>query len=1063
MIVRCNNCESAFAVDDEKVANKKFAFNCPKCSSENIIDNRTPVKKSEEKKLKPEEPFFNDFADDTISNRKAGEQTGTPESSDDDLFYNESPVEKKSDLFEDENSAEFSDDYIVKEKKERKLNLEIEPSEDFPEFEGDDILAEKVASSKKKKDEDTLDESISFNTEEDFRTFDEKKSSGREADEFGIELKEDTVKTEDDDIFLDDFEETPKKQNGKEKLPDNNLLSEDAEFGFEDLDSLENAEKTKNDREIKLSSQDDIDALFAEEGIKFEEEPISRQSEKAFEDEITVDLDSLDIEFEGADGGKQGTGKPVIAKSDQADNLVAEEIDFEAGSLNSELFEEPVRAGKSKDKPLEFEEDITLDIDNLDIDLDEPASKVELFEEPVRAGKSKDKSLGFEEDITLDIDNLDIDLDEPASKVELFEEPVRAGKSKDNSLGFEEDITLDIDNLDIDLDEPASKVELFEEPVRAGKSKDKSLELEDDITLDIDNLDIDLDEPASKVELFDEPVKAGKQRDKSLELEDDITLDIDNLDIDLDEPASKVELFEEPVKAGKQRDKSLELEDDITLDIDNLDIDLDEPASKVELFEEPVKAGKKRDKSLELEDDITLDIDNLDIDLDEPASKSELYEEPVRTVKSNKNINNKEIFPEDEFSEEDIKLNLDDLDIDLEEIENRELIFEDDVIEKHASVQKKKVKPILEEPDEDESITIDLDTLELEIAEEKSAKKEEISEEDEKLTLDDAGLTFDELTSGSGKVALLHKEALETASDEDIKLMLDEIDPDLTLDKIAQSGKVETERVTDTLDELPEIDLDEYDTIVRQEENRPATEIVDHFEDELSVFQDTGKSGISRPDYDMFEYEESDQEKALSENGNTLFSIDLSLKYSRIGALLRLLGLYSLSMIPHFVVMFVYTLLSSILGFINQIVILSTGRFIEDFAMIIENTMRYFFYIETCITGIVEDRPVYAGRESIDHPLQLNITYPIKYSKNLAIMRLSIIGIMLIMLPHLLIMSFITISVPFVYLAGIISVIATRRWPNILFIYLTKYFRYLAKISAFITGLTDEYPPFNFD
>jgi hypothetical protein len=46
MIVRCTNCDSAFAVDDVKVNNKKFAFTCPKCDYENVIDNRMEVKSS---------------------------------------------------------------------------------------------------------------------------------------------------------------------------------------------------------------------------------------------------------------------------------------------------------------------------------------------------------------------------------------------------------------------------------------------------------------------------------------------------------------------------------------------------------------------------------------------------------------------------------------------------------------------------------------------------------------------------------------------------------------------------------------------------------------------------------------------------------------------------------------------------------------------------------------------------------------------------------------------------------------------------------------------------------
>ena len=216
-------------------------------------------------------------------------------------------------------------------------------------------------------------------------------------------------------------------------------------------------------------------------------------------------------------------------------------------------------------------------------------------------------------------------------------------------------------------------------------------------------------------------------------------------------------------------------------------------------------------------------------------------------------------------------------------------------------------------------------------------------------------------------------------------------------------------------------------------------------------------------DLDILEYDEEAEPDYLPEKGSTSFSIDYSLRYSRSGAVLRLLGLYVLSLIPHFILILVYTILSAILGFINQIVILSTGRCVEDFSLITENTLRYFLYIKTNITGIVEDRPVYAGRENLSHQLQLNVTYPMKYSRNFAILRLSIIGICLITLPHFIVMSMLTVAVPFAYLAGIVMVILTGRWPNPLFIFLTRYFRYAARISSFLIGLTDEYPTFRFD
>ncbi|HPJ35449.1 MAG TPA: DUF4389 domain-containing protein, partial [Spirochaetota bacterium] len=540
---------------------------------------------------------------------------------------------------------------------------------------------------------------------------------------------------------------------------------------------------------------------------------------------------------------------------------------------------------------------------------------------------------------------------------------------------------------------------------------------EDEITVDLDELDIelegDLEGPKDELPAFEEEA-AGTETSEEPVFDDDITIDMDSLDIDIEEagdfhkPAPEVELPE----AGE--------EDELVLNIDEFEEGMEA---------EEIAASAGRGKEISPEDDITLDLDSLDIDLDEGETTAPLYEE----------MEEEKIIPDETAEEEDLKLNLDEMDVDIEELEAEEPA--------HA-----------EEEEEDESITIDLDSLDIEVAESNEILTGEMTEEEEKLTLDDAGLTFSELAEEE-KIS----EAAET-DEEELSLSLDEIDPELKLQVIGEEAPSDELPLTETVDELPEIDLDEYETAIREEAipryEEPDINIegIDEFEiDEVPV-----KPGRAA-DMDILEYEEGPGESYGPEKGSTTFSIDYSLKYSRLGAFLRLIGLYMLSMIPHFIVMLVYTILSGILGFINQIVILSTGHCVEDFSQVTENTMRYFLYIKTNISGIVEDRPIYAGREKIDHQMQLNITYPVKYSRNLAILRLSIIGIWIISIPHFIIMTLLTIVVPFVYLAGIVTVIATRRWPNPLFIFLTRYFRYLTRISSFLLGLTDEYPPFRFD
>ena len=46
MKIRCSNCSAAYAVDDAKVEGKKFGFECPKCGTSVVIDNRKTVSAS---------------------------------------------------------------------------------------------------------------------------------------------------------------------------------------------------------------------------------------------------------------------------------------------------------------------------------------------------------------------------------------------------------------------------------------------------------------------------------------------------------------------------------------------------------------------------------------------------------------------------------------------------------------------------------------------------------------------------------------------------------------------------------------------------------------------------------------------------------------------------------------------------------------------------------------------------------------------------------------------------------------------------------------------------------
>lgn len=465
-------------------------------------------------------------------------------------------------------------------------------------------------------------------------------------------------------------------------------------------------------------------------------------------------------------------------------------------------------------------------------------------------------------------------------------------------------------------------------------------------------------------------------------------------DIPLDEEIKSEEIY--------RAEKALK-EDDLALDLDTLDIDLGEvsPAPPVKEAGDRSAAVPTRAKPSD-EENITIDLDSLDIDLQEEAKVSE-GEHP-----------------------EDLELDISD--------------FSDESIEELKGVEAKSEA-------EDESITLDLDSLDITLEETGEIKRGEEFDEDETLTVEDAGLSMDDLTGDelsvvSDETALRGEDS--AAHEEDFERELREAEAIL-----AESGGIPDDLTLEELNDLPDIDIDKELGVASERAITLEEDELLRIDDRASISEAGGGLRKELPD--------------LVTGGAVNFSIDFALKYSRLGALARLTGLYAIRMIPHAVACAVYCVLSGILAFLNNTIVALTGRSVEDFSDIHQNTLRHLLSMSACMAGVVEEAPVPAGREDIDYPLQLSIIYPARSSRLMALLRLSGIGILLAALPHILILMLMTPFAVIVPSVGLISVLATGRWPHILYDALTRYYRYLARVSAYLIGVVDSYPPFMFD
>ncbi len=549
----------------------------------------------------------------------------------------------------------------------------------------------------------------------------------------------------------------------------------------------------------------------------------------------------------------------------------------------------------------------------------------------------------------------------------------------------------------------------------------------------------------------------GKTEDDFL-MGDDLQMDVpDSVEVEREdtvEPAIEEGTLEEGI------DEDFDLSEDILAEEKPADLPAEESAFSIEGENEISEAGigveEVSDEGLQALEDI----EGLDL---EPQQETESDESESREREDG--IRTDEVFSKgSEDLDESLTIDLDSLDIQLAEDEKAsetepEEMMEDETDEQLDFEAAEPSSQIPEEGEEDLDLTLDLDSLDIPLDEIEEVQPGEEVEEDERLTLEDAGLTIDELVDSTPVMD-------ESEEEEELRLSIDEIDPNLTIDNIHRelTDEESAQLLEDTseidLDELPEIDLDEFD------KDAYSMELL---EEPGIPSQSRGATGEEFLDLEtgreISEYAPvslSDEETDMVPGGVSSFSIDYALSFSRPGGILRLPGLYMLSLIPHMVVFAVYLILSTILGFINWIIILFTGYGMEDFMDVQQKTIRYFLYICSNLSGVVEDRPMYTGSRNIDHSMQYDVVYPSKPSRLLALLRISGIGIMLATLPHILLLLVLSLGLIVIAVAGIISVIATRRWPNLLFDFMVRYYRYSSTVLSFIFGLVDRYPSFKF-
>jgi len=181
--------------------------------------------------------------------------------------------------------------------------------------------------------------------------------------------------------------------------------------------------------------------------------------------------------------------------------------------------------------------------------------------------------------------------------------------------------------------------------------------------------------------------------------------------------------------------------------------------------------------------------------------------------------------------------------------------------------------------------------------------------------------------------------------------------------------------------------------------------------------------------------------------------------YSRGSLILRSLfgGLYIA--LPHGFLLIFMSIASSFVGIINFWSILITGKMIRSMFDFQLNLMRWSLRVNARLMNLSDGYPAF-GMEHNDADVVLDIEYP-ETSNRVSVLLRAMFGIWYVLIPHAFLLFFLQIGVMFVRMIAFWAVLFTGKYPVGMHNYMVGVLRWNIRVNAFMSYLTDTYPPFS--
>ena len=189
--------------------------------------------------------------------------------------------------------------------------------------------------------------------------------------------------------------------------------------------------------------------------------------------------------------------------------------------------------------------------------------------------------------------------------------------------------------------------------------------------------------------------------------------------------------------------------------------------------------------------------------------------------------------------------------------------------------------------------------------------------------------------------------------------------------------------------------------------------------------------------------------------------IELPEQNSRLLAVLFFVLIKLLMGVPHLIVLMIYVFVATIVAWIAQWAVLFTGRYPAGMFDFVLGYHTWNWRYTAWYVGLTDRYPPFSGADG-DYPARADCVVPESSSRLLAITRiLPIVHILAI--PHLIVITVLwLVFVIFVVLAQL-AAIFVGRFPQSLASFTIGFNRWSYRVSCYLFGLVDRYPPFRLD